>query len=642
MADDLDDALFNLAAGRKTALKKRSRKASESDDEPSADSADSEEEAPRRKKAATSKRGKKVQSEEDDEDDDSDFDDEEGLYENEEDRRKLMAMTELEREMILADRAEQRDKERQRRQLLQQRAVTDKVEAKGRRKGADKGKGKAEEAKAPQRGRAARTAAAARTARDWSDEESDGGGKSSEEEEEEFQPSGSSGASSDEEDAQAGKKDEEEEEEEAEREQAPPPRGRSERVAAVAAPPVDDDEARRHAAAKAKEAERERMRERERERVHSDDEAAEEASMEELLACQVTRQQLEEWYMQPFFERDALNGCVVRMAYGPGVRDHAGNTHPGYLVMEIMDIKESGRAYKFGPKSEMTNKHLVLRDGMGINRTMAMANVSSKPFDEQEYERYKRHCSKTNRAPITREEAAEATKRKQAAMNYRWTSADLKVELERKRAQRAAPVNPAAEKAMLKRRLELAQGQGNADEVAALEEQLASLEAHLINQTNNQRAFGMMDINKRNKQHNLAVAYKTTAADEHGGGAGEGGTDVFSRRETKLNIYWKTNRGGGADDSNSAGAAAAARAQAALPDKLTRAQQRMDPADLIRQLGLDVDVSLVRAAGPAAGNLQQRILPHKWRGAALAAHATDLSGKSVLTIADWKRRAGDY
>lgn len=37
-------------------------------------------------------------------------------------------------------------------------------------------------------------------------------------------------------------------------------------------------------------------------------------------------------------------------------------------------------------------------------------------FDEQEYERYKRHCSKTNRAPITREEAAEATKRKQAAM----------------------------------------------------------------------------------------------------------------------------------------------------------------------------------------------------------------------------------
>lgn len=82
--------------------------------------------------------------------------------------------------------------------------------------------------------------------------------------------------------------------------------------------------------------------------------------------------------------------------------------------------------------------------------------------------------------------------------------------------------------------------------------------------------------------------------------------------------------------------------QAALPDKLTRAQQRMDPADLIRQLGLDVDVSLVRAAGPAAGNLQQRILPHKWRGAALAAHATDLSGKSVLTIADWKRRAGDY
>lgn len=50
---------------------------------------------------------------------------------------------------------------------------------------------------------------------------------------------------------------------------------------------------------------------------------------------QVTRTQLEEWVNQPFFERDALNGCVVRMAYGPGVRDNTGATHPGYMVMQV-------------------------------------------------------------------------------------------------------------------------------------------------------------------------------------------------------------------------------------------------------------------------------------------------------------------
>lgn len=40
------------------------------------------------------------------------------MYIDEDDRTKLEAMTELEREMILADRAEERDKARQRRDLL--------------------------------------------------------------------------------------------------------------------------------------------------------------------------------------------------------------------------------------------------------------------------------------------------------------------------------------------------------------------------------------------------------------------------------------------------------------------------------------------------------------------------------------------
>lgn len=130
-----------------------------------------------------------------------------------------------------------------------------------------------------------------------------------------------------------------------------------------------------------------------------------------------------------------------------------------------------------------------------------------------------------------------------------------------------------------------------------------------------------------------------------GGNDGSAGADVFSRRATTLNIYWNT-KGTRKDDADgadvqSAGAAAAARAQAALPDKLTRAQQRMDPVDLIRQLGLEVDLTLLRSA-PVVPTLLQRVLPPRWRAAALVAHSQDLAGKSVLTIADWKRRAGEF
>ncbi|GIL51504.1 hypothetical protein Vafri_7475 [Volvox africanus] len=664
MADDLDDALFSLAAGRnKPTSKKRNRKSSDSDEDGVVDSGADSEEAPRRKKAnkgSGSKRGKRHQSEDEDDEDDGDFDDEEGLFENEEDRRKLMAMTELEREMILAERAETRDKERQRRQLLQQqRAATEKAD-KSRRKQdrQDAGRNKGGDGKGTPRKAAARGSTATRSARDWSDEDEDGGARSSGDEE--FRPSSSSGAISEEEEGQAGRLAVEEDPgdripRDAERVQASP-WGQPEALPPPPPPPIagavgggstwgepGEDEDRRQSAAAVRNKERERMRERER-NISDDEEAHEEATLEELLACQVTRSQMEEWFTQPFFERDALSGCVVRMAYGPGMRDASGNTHPGYMIMEIADIRESGRAYPFGPRGELTHKHLALRDGLGITRVMAMANVSSKPFDEAEYERYKRHCGRAHRAPITREEAAAAAKKVEASTNYRWTSADLKLELERKRASRAAPVNPAAEKAMLKRRIELAHGAGNIDEVAALEEQLAALEAHLLNQNNNKRAFGMMDLNKRNKQHNLTVAYKTTAAEEHGGTDGTGGTDVFSRRATTLNIYWNTkgSRRDGVDDAGqSAGAAAAARAQASLPDKLTRAQQRMDPADLIRQLGLEVDLMLLQTA-PVVPTLQQRLLPPRWRMAVVAAHKQDLTGKSVLSVADWKRRAGEY
>ncbi len=71
---------------------------------------------------------------------------------------------------------------------------------------------------------------------------------------------------------------------------------------------------------------------------------------------QVTRTQLEEWVNQPFFERDALNGCVVRMAYGPGVRDNTGATHPGYMVMQVRSAAHWARwvvaAFHVPPSAE--------------------------------------------------------------------------------------------------------------------------------------------------------------------------------------------------------------------------------------------------------------------------------------------------
>ncbi len=137
MAEALDlfeDELLEVA-GRKGASasgKKRSKRAAHSDDDddsdPLADLSDEEDERGRgRKKGGSSSKGGKqpaskrqrasARDEEEEEDDDDDADGSD-LYFDEEDRRKLEAMTEFEREMILADRAEERDKARQRKEVI--------------------------------------------------------------------------------------------------------------------------------------------------------------------------------------------------------------------------------------------------------------------------------------------------------------------------------------------------------------------------------------------------------------------------------------------------------------------------------------------------------------------------------------------
>lgn len=56
-----------------------------------------------------------------------------------------------------------------------------------------------------------------------------------------------------------------------------------------------------------------------------------------MRTAQVTRAQLEAWVGQPFFEGQALEGVVVRMAYG-GSAAAATQTAPGeqsYMVMTV-------------------------------------------------------------------------------------------------------------------------------------------------------------------------------------------------------------------------------------------------------------------------------------------------------------------
>lgn len=85
----------------------------------------------------------------------------------------------------------------------------------------------------------------------------------------------------------------------------------------------------------------------------------------------------------------------------------------GICTAQVIEIREGNKSYKFGPG--LTNKWLYVVDGVGVKRLMQMANVSSKPITEQEYDRYLRHCNRVRKPPMSKAQVEEALERIRAA-----------------------------------------------------------------------------------------------------------------------------------------------------------------------------------------------------------------------------------
>jgi hypothetical protein len=233
-----------------------------------------------------------------------------------------------------------------------------------------------------------------------------------------------------------------------------------------------------------------------------------------------------------------------------------------------------------------------------------MQNVSNSPLAESEYERFVRHCSRSSRRMLTKEDVRDNARKKiDAAESYRWDASKVREAIERKRASGQAPANIAAEKARLKRLLEDATTRGAAEEVSALEERLADAEARgAASHPGNTRMYAMGDLNKRNNAVNFNNAFTNVSNKPAGATTKAGGADPFSRRNTRPSIYWNT-KGAEAVAAeqaqlaqaklNSAASVIAVKASMEAA-KLSARQMKLDPAQLIRQLDIGVDLALLQ------------------------------------------------
>eukprot|EP00201_Polytomella_parva_P010982 CAMPEP_0175052288 /NCGR_PEP_ID=MMETSP0052_2-20121109/8278_1 /TAXON_ID=51329 ORGANISM="Polytomella parva, Strain SAG 63-3" /NCGR_SAMPLE_ID=MMETSP0052_2 /ASSEMBLY_ACC=CAM_ASM_000194 /LENGTH=802 /DNA_ID=CAMNT_0016316679 /DNA_START=253 /DNA_END=2661 /DNA_ORIENTATION=+ len=657
--DDLEDELFMLGSGKSAVTKKRGRQKTyndgASDAEPSQDSDDNKS----KKKASKNRGGQKSRNESSS--DDEDFSSEDGLFEDETDKKRLLAMSELDREVFLANRAEKRDKERLRNELLQQ--PNNNKSTSSRSGGVRRGKDnrgmenalKQITAARERRGAKAEAAKASNSGDESGGQESDdsyaaedGADLSSDvNEDDDFNASSDD---LDERPAARLKSNEDEDYDDREEGELRIAKGggstgggaadssqgpslstssikrmdhrspsdsvvlRSEAYADDEHSDEDDEEdqenegregGRGSSRGEGRENDRSGYRD---EPYNEDDEDGEEVSYEDLCTIQLTRQQLEDWMEMPFFKEKEIVGPVVRMAYGqhaahPSASGAAAATAVSaqYMVMEIVEVvdrtSDPTQRYPFGPRGAMTGKHLRLRDGMGVERVLRMANVSSKKVEMEEYERYLRHCGKMNRRPITRAEAAVTKEKIKEMTNYRWKPDDVKEVLRRK--QEAGPIvaNPIAERIELHRRLAAledvatrqaeraaarferrrllhlshrsgdsfsngfqlgpedeeqeretarreAEAHGEDDpenvikEVQRLRHHLQSVDEHL--KAIHVKSGSLRNLNRRNREMNVQVAFKQKVQDHDGRAQGVTSNDVFSRRATKPAIYWDT------------------------------------------------------------------------------------------------------
>ncbi|KAM7539942.1 hypothetical protein Aperf_G00000042685 [Anoplocephala perfoliata] len=228
-------------------------------------------------------------------------------------------------------------------------------------------------------------------------------------------------------------------------------------------------------------------------------EAEQITTLEQLMQIRLTRERLEKWVHYPFFD-ELVKGCFVRIHIGV-VRDV-----PVYRCGEIVDVKEMAKPYDLG--DTRTNKGLVLRLGKD-QHTFRIMFVSNSKFLPREFESWKRISNQAGVKLPTTDFIARKYQEIQRTINE--PICDEKVVeqiVQSKRRFRKAPTNFALKKAELLKQREIASDNHDTDAVLRIDMELEELETQ-AERIERRRTVGFKEIssiNQRNRELTLKQA----------------------------------------------------------------------------------------------------------------------------------------
>ncbi|TPX59348.1 hypothetical protein PhCBS80983_g02527 [Powellomyces hirtus] len=192
-------------------------------------------------------------------------------------------------------------------------------------------------------------------------------------------------------------------------------------------------------------------------------------SFSELLSIQVTRAELADWVFNPFFEK-AVGGCFVRYGVGADAKDPSRNV---YRICQIDGIKAASRPYQVDGK--LVPK-LATMSHASAQRENTFSKVSNSRITESEYKRwvqtmvFEKVSWPPGHVPRKQDDLEKAR-------NYTLSSEEVAKIVEQKKALQKVPINITTAVPELQRKLMYAEELGDADAQKAIRIQLDKLMA---------------------------------------------------------------------------------------------------------------------------------------------------------------------
>uniref|UniRef100_A0A1E1WLS4 Plus3 domain-containing protein n=1 Tax=Pectinophora gossypiella TaxID=13191 RepID=A0A1E1WLS4_PECGO len=271
--------------------------------------------------------------------------------------------------------------------------------------------------------------------------------------------------------------------------------------------------------------EEEKKREREEVEVKYAD------SRDQINKLRLSRFKLERLVHLPFFAR-VVTGCFVRIGIGNN------NGNPVYRVAEIIDVYETAKIYNLG--NTRTNKGLKLRHGTQ-DRVFRLEFVSNQEFTDSEFQKWFKAIKDANKKPPTMDFVRSKILEVKEALMYEFKEEDIEKIVAEKERFRSHPTNYAMKKTQLMKERDVAQLRGDDELVMDLNAKIQELEerASHLDKTRTSSIQSISYINNRNRKMNVESAEKAIM-EEVKANKGKKQDDPFTRRHTKPVMNFKS------------------------------------------------------------------------------------------------------